>query len=341
MRMWSKLSATLALVAVACGGATVPSEPERRQPTESSPGAQSSAVEISVVASAAPLAPPAPLPPPVFSDETKAMLRRLPAACPLGRFFGDVALLMDDAAIDAIDGLVDKLPKPPKPSAVAFARLKATGVHPLRAIKAYAECGIGEKDEAVMGMTVDLAKVDEPMSVVAKAFADVNGKKARIEKKGDLTWVTSGTGEVVVQADATTLLMGKRKALELALKSTEGEAGFDGAAGSLAWMISPKREGIDPFQFNARLNGDQISVRVLAEMGDRAVAARANVLQTRDQLPAMFGVGAPSTLTSVLEKLQVEEQSGVLIVSVDLPRDFVPLLLNDPGLQKMFTGVVP
>lgn len=167
------------------------------------------------------------------------VLKHMPKECPDGRIYARVA---DIYGIKGVAGELGTLentmvaslgPESKAPDILKV--LKEGGFDPLKTVVDTAMC-IGDGEEPVIAAGLELGKIEDPLELIATAVEKSGKPKPKIEKEGEMRWMSSGDTEgVIAMLSPNVIAVGKTKEAVAALAKAEGAAGFKDAKDNLVW----------------------------------------------------------------------------------------------------------
>jgi len=171
--------------------------------------------------------------------KTGDILKYLPAECPDGRLY---ARLGDIYGLKGVAGelgtLQDTMVASLGPESKAkdiLKVLKDGGFDPVKTIADTAMC-IGANEEPLVVAGLNLGKIEDPLELIAQAVEKSGKPKPKIEKEGEIRWMSTGEKDGVIAMVAPNVIaVAKTKEAVLPLAKAAGAAGFKDAAQNLIW----------------------------------------------------------------------------------------------------------
>jgi hypothetical protein len=316
------------LCLVSCAAAQLPSEPS---PSPSGTASADVALEILPVGSATAPEPAAP------SWKVGGVLQHMPARCDFGRAY----MNLDELLATGSAALLAKLTSTKVPvdadgkAALAVMRaFEKAGKNPYSAVKEVAFCFEKSNDTSVVALRIDLAGVDKPAEIVAKAVADSQGKAPKVESAGAFVWVEHREGRVVAVGENLILFGHSRKAVESG--AAGGATDFADAARHVVWVRIREKESL----VKLSAIGDDFDFQLEMHHGPGAasiVSTYQAMLPTLERMIDDPKLAMLKPLMPAARRASIQASGEQILVSTRMPktvvREVLQGLVDSPGFE--------
>lgn len=260
------------------------------------------------------------------------ILKYMPAECPEGRVYANVAKVITPDAYPALDKWVTKAVhegKDPKKSEEILKTLKDGGIEPIKDLKEIAMCGNKDDKLAVYAATMDMSKAANPAEVIAKAMEQGSGKAPKKEEIDGVTYlqVEEGKSWIAIVGKDTIVTSRGKDAVQAAIKGGNGGAAFADATNHVVWADMKEKD----IKARVKEAGDNFDVNVVATVGKDAATAKKEfekVLPEIDKAAEQMPVIKP--LLPAVKAAKLEVNGDVLTVTTNFPKK---------AIGEFFTGI--
>jgi hypothetical protein len=275
-----------------------------------------------------------PVPP---SWQVGGVLQHMPARCDFGRAYMNLDELLAAGSAALLAKLTSTKVPLDQDGKAALAVMRAfenAGKNPYSTLKEVAFCFEKSSDTSVVALRIDLAGIDKPAEIVAKAIADSAGRAPKVESAGGFVWIEHRGGRVVAVGEDLILFGHTRKAVESG--AALGATDFADAARHVVWARIREKESL----VKLSAIGDDLDFQLEMHHGPGA----ASIVSTYQAMLPMLETMVSDPKLAPLEPLlpaarraSVQASGERVLVSTRMSktvvREVLQSLVDSPGFQ--------